>query len=166
MSEAKKYVPKVEMQWLGKTLSYGPEDLLFKFNHKALHPLLMQKSTLPKEDRAGTSRELLACVASECMVEWMIMSLIRAQIPIEEFSTVTDVKMGKDETGRACIGSCDTVVNVKVPDDKLKEARLILEHLLEVGCLMSRSVERGVKFNYRYNYLNESEPKKSYDECK
>jgi len=56
------------------------------------------------------------------------------------------------------------VVNVKVPDEKLKEARLILQHLVEVGCLMSRSVERGVKFNYRYNYLNESEPKKSYHE--
>ena len=157
-SEVKKYVPRVEMQWLGKTLSYGDEDLLFKFNHKALPPMLMHKSVLPPEDRAGTSRELLAALASECMVEWMIMSLKRSKIPIEEFSTVTKAKMGTDETGRAIVGSCDTVVNVKVQDDKLEEAKMILEHLLEVGCLMSRSIERGVKFNYKYIWLNEKVP--------
>jgi len=154
-SEVKKYVPKVEMQWLGKTLSYGDEDLLFKFNHKALPPLIMQKSVLPYQERAGTSRELIAAVASECMVEWMIMSLKRAKIPIEEFNTVTEAKMGTDETGRAVVDSCETIVNVKVPDDKLEEAKIILEHLLEVGCLMSRSVERGIKFRYKYNWLNE-----------
>ena len=154
-NEVKKYVPKVEMQWLGNTLTYGNEDLLFKFNHKALPPLLMHKSVLPKEERAGTSRELLAAVASECMVEWMIMSLKRAEIPIEEFETVTDAKTGTDEDGRAVIGSCDTEVTLRVADDRLEEAKLILEHLLEVGCLMSRSVGRGVKFNYKYNWLNE-----------
>lgn len=151
--EVKKYVPRVEMQWLGKTLSYGDEDLLFKFNHKALPPMLMHKSVLPINERAGTSRELIASVASECMVEWMIMSLKIAKIPIEEFSTVTEAKMGTDETGRAVVESCDTEVSLKVKSDKVEEAKIILEHLLEVGCLMSRSVGRGIKFNYKYNWL-------------
>ncbi|MDH5794953.1 MAG: OsmC family protein [Candidatus Bathyarchaeota archaeon] len=155
-NKAEKYVPKIEMQWLGKTLSYGDEDLLFKFNHKALPPMLMHKSVLPREERAGTSRELLAALASECMVEWMIMSLKRAGIPIEEFNTETEAKMGSDETGRAVVDRCDTEVNLRVPADRLEEARMILEHLLEVGCLMSRSVGRGVKFNYKYNWLNEA----------
>jgi len=152
--EVKKYVPKVEVQWLGKILSYGDEDLFFKFNHKALPPMVMHKSVLPYRERAGTSRELIAAVASECMVEWMLMSLKRAKIPIKEFSTVTEAKMGNDEDGRAVVASCDTVVNLKVPDDRLDEARAILEHLLEVGCLMSRSVERGIKFSYKYNWLH------------
>lgn len=153
--EVKKYVPRVEMQWLGKTLSYGDEDLLFKFNHKAMPPMLLHKSVLPPEERAGTSREILAALASECMVEWMIMSLKRAGIPIEEFNTDTEAKMGNDEDGRAVVDRCDTMVNLKVSEDRLEEAKMILEHLLEVGCLMSRSVGRGVKFNYTYNWLNE-----------
>jgi len=153
--EVKQYVPKVEMQWLGKTISYGDEDLLFKFNHKAIPPMILHKSVLPIEERAGTSRELIAAVASECMVEWMIMSLKRAKIPIEEFNTVTEAKMGTDETGRAVVGSCETIVNVKVSDDKEEEAKAILEHLLEVGCLMSRSLQRGIKLNYKYNWLND-----------
>ena len=33
-------------------------------------------------------------------------------------------------------------------------ARAILEPLLEVGCLMSRSVERSIKFSYKYNWLH------------
>ncbi|MEM2922764.1 MAG: OsmC family protein [Candidatus Bathyarchaeia archaeon] len=159
--EAKRYVPKVEMQWLGKILTYGDEDLFFKFNHKALPPLVMHKSVLPPEERAGTSRELLAAVASECMVEWMIMSLKRSNIPIEEFNTVTEAKMGLDETGRAVVESCDTIVNIKVKDEKLEEAKMILEHLLEVGCLMSRSIERGVKLNYKYNWRNEQKPQEN-----
>ena len=153
--EVKKYVPKVEVQWLGKTLSYGDEDLFFKFNHKALPPVVMHKSILPYSERAGTSRELIAAVASECMVEWMLMSLKRAKIPLEEFNTSTEAKMGNDETGRVVVDSCDTIVNLKVSDDKLEEAKIILNHLLEVGCLMSRSVGRGIKFNYKYNWKNE-----------
>lgn len=152
--EVKKYVPRVEMQWLGKILSYGDEDLLFKFNHKALQPIIMQKSVLPLEERAGTSRELLAAVASECMVEWMIMSLKQAKIPIEEFTTTTEANMEIDETGRTIVESCDTVVNLKLSEEKLEEAKIILEHLLEVGCLMSRSLERGIKLRYKFNWLN------------
>jgi organic hydroperoxide reductase OsmC/OhrA len=152
-TEVKKYVPRVEMQWLGKTLSYGDEDLLYKFNHKAIPPMILHKSNLPMEERAGTSRELIASVASECMVEWMIMSLKRAKIPIEDFNTVTETKSGTDETGRLVVEFCDTEVKVKVPKERQEEAQIILEHLLEVGCLMSRSLQRGIKLRYNYKWL-------------
>ena len=76
------------------------------------------------------------------------------EIPIEEFTTTTEANMGNDETGRTIVESCDTVVNLKLSDDKLEEAKVILEHLLEVGCLMSRSLERGIKLRYKLNWLN------------
>jgi organic hydroperoxide reductase OsmC/OhrA len=115
---------------------------------------------LPPEEKPGASRELIGAAVSACRVGWLIAGVKTYKIPIEDLTAVTDTKIGTDRKDRTVIESCTTKLNVKVKkegrDEKeLERVKKIVERFMTTGCLITRSVQRGFKFNYECNWLQE-----------
>ncbi|MBS7633314.1 OsmC family protein, partial [Candidatus Bathyarchaeota archaeon] len=98
------------------------------------------------------ARQLLAASLVECMCSTLISLLNWARVDLKMFQAEAKVISGKDEEGRLCIDSINVNVNIGIPEDeetlrKLKRAEILFER----GCLMSRSLKRGIKVNYSVN---------------
>lgn len=134
---------------VGITISWlGPEtdDLKVQFSHNALpSELIIKKSQLPREQQAGCARELLLAAVTECIAEWILLSLRHAKIPLQEFMSQAHLKQAKT-TG--AIEAITLTLEVAVTDRYRKRAEKIIQSLLRRGCLMTRSIAQGIPVSY------------------
>jgi uncharacterized OsmC-like protein len=127
-------------------------DLRIKFDNITMEDLIIKKSGISKEKMGGEARQLLAASLVECMCSTLISLLDWARVDLKMFQADAEVISGKDEEGRLCVDSINMKLIIRIPEDeetlrKFKRA----ETLFERGCLMSRSLKRGIKVDYSIN---------------
>lgn len=132
----------IKLSWLGPET----DDLKLMFSHKALPPeLVIRKSQLPREQQAGCARELLLAAIAECIVEWVLLSLQHAKIPIQQCTTHAHLVGGM--TSRA-IEAINLELQVAVASQYRKRAEKLVQSILRRGCLMTRSITQGIPVTY------------------
>jgi len=130
-------------------------DLRIKFDNITMEDLIIKKSGISKEKMGGEARQLLAASLVECMCSTLISLLDWARVDLKMFQADAEVISGKDEEGRLCVDSINMKLIIRIPEDeetlrKFKRA----ETLFERGCLMSRSLKKGIKVNFSINTLS------------
>ena len=138
---------------VGITISWlGPEtdDLKLQFSHNALpSELIIKKSHLPREQQAGCARELLLAAVGECIAEWILLSLRHAHIPLQEFRSHARLKQGK--TTRA-LEAITLNLEVAVTPRYRNRAEKIIQSILRRGCLMTRTIVKGIPVSYNLQF--------------
>jgi len=130
-------------------------DLLIKFNSETMEDLIIKKAGISKEKMGGEARQLLAASLAECMCSTLISILKWARVKYEKLRAVVTVSTGKDENNRLCVDQIDVDFKIEIPEDEESMNRLSrAENLFKRGCLMSRSLERGIKVNYKIDAKN------------
>lgn len=127
-------------------------DLKITFDSPTMNDLLIKKSGIPREQMGGEARQLLAASISECLCSTLISLLEWSRVNVRKFLAQAEVVSGKDEEGRLCVDTININIDVEVSEDKetLKRFERALT-LFGRGCLMSRSLKRGIKVNYSVN---------------
>jgi uncharacterized OsmC-like protein len=127
-------------------------DLLIKFNSETMDDLIVKKAGVPKEKMGGEARKLLAASLAECMFSTFASLLDWARVKYSKLRADVTVSTEKDERGRLCVGQVNVKIEVEIPGDEESQKRFRrAENLFKRGCLMSRSLERGIKVNYAVN---------------
>jgi len=125
-------------------------DLLIKFDSETMDSLIVKKAGVPKEKMGGEARQLLAASLAECMCSTFISLLEWARVKYGKLHAIVTVSTEKDEKGRLCVGQVNVNMEVEIPEDEESKKRFRrAENLFKRGCLMSRSLERGIKVNYK-----------------
>jgi len=124
-------------------------DLKVRFNSECLDDLTIRRASVPREKIGAEGRELLAAGLAECMCSTFLFLLDWAKVKYTGFRASAHVATGKDEKGSVHVDSINLAINLKIPKDEenLKRFKRV-ESLFKKGCLMSRSLERGIKIDY------------------
>jgi len=124
-------------------------DLLIRFNSETMDDIIVRKAGVPREKMGGEARMLLAASLAECMFSTFTFLLGWANVKHRGLRAEATVSTEKDERGQLCVGSVDVKIEVEAPEDEETMKRLRrVENLFKRGCLMSRSLERGIKVSY------------------
>jgi len=127
-------------------------DLKIKFNNENMQDLIIKRAGVPKEKIGAEARALLAASLAECLGSTALFLLNWANINLKKFQTTVNVLTDKDEKGRICVDTLNMKINIDIPKDEETTKKLKrVKRLLERGCLMSRSLKRGIKVNYEIN---------------
>jgi len=127
-------------------------DLLIKFSSETMRDLTVKKAGVPKEEMGGEARQLLAASLAECMCSTFISLLDWTRLKYGKLRALVTTFTEKDEEGRFCVGRIDVNIDVEIPEDEESMKRFRrAENLFKRGCLMSRSLERGIKVSYEIN---------------
>jgi len=127
-------------------------DLLIKFNSETMRDLTVKKAGIPKEKMGGEARQLLAASLAECMFSTFISLLDWTRLKYGKIRAVVTAFTEKDEKGRLCVDRVNVNLDVEIPEDEESQQRFRrAESLFRRGCLMSRSLERGIKVSYEVN---------------
>jgi osmotically inducible protein OsmC len=119
-------------------------DYLIKLNHSALKDIDVLLSKVPENKRAGVARALLSASALYCMTGSLNHSLLARKIPFSNIKGSVSVKMGKNQKGKDLIESIFLDIDVDVSDENESELDRCIKYL-EDGCLITRSLENGIK---------------------
>jgi uncharacterized OsmC-like protein len=133
--------PKIEL--------IGENDYRIIFNHEALSNIDLELSKIPEDERAGVARSFLAASALYCMVSSVNTALRVRGVDVNHISASSSIETGKLK-GRSYVEGLDLDIQVDVPD----ESRAVLDHsirILEDGCLVTRSLERGINVNHIFS---------------
>ena len=135
---------KIELEWL------GGEDFKIRFDGEGLKlTFVVERSRVPPEKVGGEARMLLAAALAECMASTLFFLLKWAKIEVKRFSATANAVTGKDETGRLNVDRVDLTLNLDIPKDEETTKKFErVKTLFKRGCLMSRSLEKGIKVNY------------------
>ncbi len=135
---------KVELEMLEEG------GLRIKFGSKTMNDLIIKRSGIPLEEMGAEARKLLAASLAECMCSTLLFLLKWAGVKIDDFKAIAEAITAKDEMGRNCVNNINLTIQLKIPEDKdtMKKFKRA-ESLFKRGCLMSRSLERGIKVNYK-----------------
>jgi uncharacterized OsmC-like protein len=137
---------RISLSWLGPETN----DLKLQFSHNALPPeLVIKKSQLPREQQAGCARELLLAAVMECIAEWIFLSLQHSKIPLQEFISHAHLKQG---TTTRVIDAITLTLQVAVADRFRHRAEKIIQSILRRGCLMTRSIAKGIPISYNLEF--------------
>ena len=135
---------KVALRWIAEQNSFKIE-----FQSDCMNDLTVDWLRVPIEKRGGEARRLLAASLAECMGSTVFFMLKYANVEFKDFRAVADVTTAKDEKGRVCVDKISLTMHVGIPKngETLKKVQRI-KNLLNRGCLISRSLERGIKVQY------------------
>lgn len=124
-------------------------DLKVRFNSECLDDLTIRRAGVPREKIGAEARELLAASLAECMCSTLFFLLDWAKVKYTGFRASAHVATGKDEKGSVHVNSINLAINLKIPKDEetLKRFKRV-ESLFKKGCLISRSLEKGIKIDY------------------
>lgn len=125
----------------------GENDYRLIFDHEALNDIDVELSKIPKEKRLGVARALLAASNTYCMAGSINYMLRARGVKTKGISATSVVRMGSDDKGKSCVEGLDIKIQVVIPD----ESREVFDHcvsILKDGCLVTRSLKRGIKVNH------------------
>jgi len=133
------------MEKIGVELEYlGGLDFKVKFAHGAVDDLVITGSRVSPEQMEGVSRKLLAASVAYCTTGWLFTLLKKTRVEVGALRSKAEVTMGKDESGRDYVDEIGLQVQVEIPDEDLnafERCRAIVER----GCLITRSLRKGIK---------------------
>jgi organic hydroperoxide reductase OsmC/OhrA len=120
-------------------------DLTIRFNNENIKDLVIKKEM----KKGGEARQLLAASLAECMCSTLIFLLDWKKIDVKKFHTKAEVVTQKDDQDRICVDSINLEIQIDTPkDDQTIRKLKRVKNLFKRGCLISRSLEKGVKVNY------------------
>ncbi len=144
----------MHMSWLGSKVRFeiewlGQEDFRVKFDSKAMDDLTVAKSRIPREEQGGEARELLAASVAECMMSTLLFYLKWAKLEFDGLKTLVEIVTDKDDIGRYSVSEVNLnfVVDSANNEGTLKKVERV-KKMLDRGCLISRSLARGIRVNY------------------
>jgi len=133
----------IELEWL------GGEDLKIKFNSECMNDLMIKRSNISPEKVGAEARKLLAASLAECLGSTLLFLLKWTRVKLNKFYAVASAITGKDEKGRICVDSINLTIHLNIPKDEETIRKFErVKNLFKRGCLISRSLERGIKVNY------------------
>lgn len=137
---------KVEIEKLQNT------DLKIKFNSKSMEDIIIKRSGILKNQKGAEARQLMAASLGECMCSTLIFLLEWVRIDLETFNATIHVHTGKDEDNRRCVTGINLIINLQTQLDQenVKKIKRV-KKLFEKGCLISRSLSRGINITYSIN---------------
>jgi osmotically inducible protein OsmC len=134
-----------DMEKVGVELEYlGDVDFKVKFGHGAMDDLVIVASRVPEDQRGGVARKLLAASVTYCMAGWLFTLLQKTRVEVNALKARTEVTMGKDESGRDFVDKIDIQIQVQISDEDVNAFERC-KSIVDRGCLISRSLIRGVK---------------------
>ena len=125
----------------------GDSDFRIHFDHDALSDIDVELSKLPKDKWHGVARSILASSAIYCMAGATYLMLKARGVEARSVTASSSVQMGKDESGKTVVEGLNLEVDVDIPD----ENKDVLDHcvgILEGGCIITRSLKRGIKVKH------------------
>jgi len=123
--------------------------LKVKFNSENMNDITIKLSQVSSESIGAEARKLLAASLAKCMCSTLLFLLKWARVKFEKFRAVANVSVTKDEKGKLCVGEIKLKIHIKIPkDNETLERFKKVEKIFKRGCLMSRSIERGIKVSY------------------
>ncbi len=125
----------------------GDSDFRIYFDHDALSDIDVKLSKLPKEKMYGVARSILAASAIYCMAGATYLMLKARGVEARSVTASSSVQMGKDKSGKVVVEGINLEVDVDIPE----ENKDVLDHcvgLLDGGCLITRSLKRGIKVKH------------------
>jgi len=133
---------KIELEFL-------KQDLRIKFHSDRMRDLILKRSQVPREKLGSEARRLLAASLAECMCSTLLFLLKWAGVDSEGFKATAETITSKDEKGRLCVDSINLTVHLDILEDVETSKKIQrVESLLKRGCLISRSLERGIRVRY------------------
>lgn len=134
---------KVELELLNN------EDVKIKFNSESMEDVIIDRSSMPPARRGAEARKLLAAALAECMSSTLFFLLQWAQIECKQFNATAEVVTAKDENNRLCVDHINLTMYLDIPnDEKSLKSFERTKTLFKRGCLMSRSLKRGINVEY------------------
>ncbi len=135
---------KVTLEWI------EGEDLEIKFNSELMNDVTIKRKGVPSEKMGGEARKLLAAALAECMCSTLYFLLKWAKVDFSVLRAEAVPVTSKDEKGRLYVDRIDLMINLEIKGDQDDLKRLSrVENLFKRGCLMSRSIKKGIEINYK-----------------
>jgi len=136
------------MEKVGVELEYlGDVDFKVKFGHEAMDDLIIAASRVPEDQRGGVARKLLAASVTYCMAGWLFTLLQKTRVDVNALKARTEVTMSKDESGRDFVDKIAIQIQVQISDEDVNAFERC-KSIVDRGCLISRSLIRGVKVTH------------------
>ena len=129
------------------TLMYLREEekMRISFEGTSLRELVIDLSKVT----GGEARALTAASALECMSSWILHFLRRHEEDLGLFQAVATTNIMSDAEGDR-VSKITVKIHLKVLGDENKRERYekIIRKIVEKGCLMSRSLKKGIVVEY------------------
>jgi organic hydroperoxide reductase OsmC/OhrA len=125
-------------------------DVVIHFGSEVLPDIVLAKSKFPQEKLGGEARALLAASVAECMVSWLTYLLGRARVKVGFLKASAEAVTGLNEDGQNVVKEVYVKIDLKVDGDGGSYQRFerIRNLLLRQGCLISRSLEKGIRVTF------------------
>jgi organic hydroperoxide reductase OsmC/OhrA len=125
------------------------ENWKIKFKSESMKDLVINNSAVLPEKRGTEARKLLAASLAECVCANLLFLLNWAKVDLADFKSTAKVSTTRDSKGRIYVDKVNLIVNLDITEDKdtLKKIERV-KNLFRKGCLITRSLERGIKVNY------------------
>jgi len=122
------------------------EDIKIRFSSRSMDELIIARTRIPKEERGGEARELLAASLAECACSTLLYLLKWARIDLKDLHATAEVATKEDKDGRLCVDSINLKIHVDTPKNDETTKRLErVKTLFSKGCLISQSLEKGIR---------------------
>lgn len=137
-----------EMEKVAVELEYlGNLDFEVKFAHGAIDDLVIAGSRVSPDQMEGVSRKLLAASLAYCMTGWLFTLLKKTRVDVGALRSKAEVTISKDESGRDFVDQIELQIELEVSDEDLNAFERC-KAIAERGCLITRSLRRGVKVTH------------------
>jgi len=80
-------------------------------------------------------------------LQWFASFLQKTRVEVNALKARTEVTMGKDESGRDFVDKIDVQIQVQISDEDVNAFERC-KSIVDRGCLISRSLIRGVKVTH------------------
>jgi len=125
------------------------KDLIIRFNSEVIDDLRIKRHGIPAEKMGGEARQLLAASLATCLCSAFLSILDHVGVEYRRLHGDVTVHTGEDGTGHLRVDEIKIDLKVEIPKDKdVAEGFRRAERIIRRGCLMSRSLERGIKVSY------------------
>jgi organic hydroperoxide reductase OsmC/OhrA len=144
-----KFFPRdIMMEMIGAKIKLiGDYEFRLSFDHDALTDIEVKIPKTLEDKSVGVARTFLAASGTYCM-SGALYSLLRARgVDVNGISATSSVKMGKDDKGKSWVEGLNIDIQLDIPDESIDT----LDHcvkLLENGCLVTRSLKKGIHVNH------------------
>ncbi len=136
------------MEKVGVELEYlGDIDFKVRFGHGAMDDLVIAASRVSEDQSGGVARKLLAASVSYCMAGWLFTLLQKTRVDVNALKAKAEVTLSKDESGREFVDKIDMQIQVQISDEDVNAFERC-KSIVDRGCLISRSLIKGVKVTH------------------
>ena len=119
------------------------------YKRQVIDDLIIKRHGISAEKMGGEARRLLAASLATCLCSAFLSILENVGVKHRRLHGDVTVHTGEDETGHLRVDEIKIDLKVEVPKGKdIAEGFRRAERIIRRGCLISRSLEKGIKVSY------------------